>query len=82
MKTASVSVIEVLKEEMIKSLEEVYEKQNKQTKKKTMEGNDLKKKVQELKLEIESIKETQTNGNMYINILESQKRTSEACFTN
>ena len=46
-------VIEVLKEEMRKSLIEIYEHTNKQ-------WQEMNKRVQDLKVEIESMKKTQT----------------------
>jgi predicted nucleotide-binding protein (sugar kinase/HSP70/actin superfamily) len=61
------NMTEVLKEEMTKSLKEVYENTNKQWK-------EMNKTVQDLKVEIESIKKTQREGNVEINNLGTPQR--------
>ena len=69
--------IEVFKEELNKSPKKVYETQ-------TVEGNENKTKQTSstIKVEIESIKKTQTEGNLKVKHLESQTGTSETSITN
>lgn len=64
-------MIEVLKEELTKSFKEIYENTNKPWKK-------MNKTVQDLKVEIESIKKIQTKVNVEI----KNSGTSEASLTN
>ena len=68
------NVTEIFKEEMNKSPKEINENTNKQWKEKN-------KKVQSLKVEIESIKKTQTEGNLNMKNLITQTETSEASLT-
>lgn len=68
------NVTEIFKEEMNKSPKEINENTNKQWREKN-------KKVQSLKVEIESIRKTQTEGNLNMKNLITQTETSEASLT-
>ena len=68
------NMIEVLKEEMNKSLKEIFE--NKQAVK------EINKIAQNLKVEIESIKKTQTKINLELKHLGTQTGTSKRSLTN
>jgi predicted nucleic acid-binding Zn-ribbon protein len=66
-------MIETLREEISKSIKEIYN---------TEQWKEMNKIIQNLKVEIESIKETQTDGNLEMKILETQTGTLEASLTN
>lgn len=68
-------MIDVLKEEKNESLKEIYENTNKQWKGKN-------KTIQDLKVEIVSVKKTHTEGNLEVKTLWTQTGTTVASFTN